>query len=181
MENVSRLAELSYEKGDKVEAASFVDSALTLICSHTTKDVNYNPQYILRAYLIGAKVKSGGASFFMLQKALTYAIRCGYPRFRALIQLELAELQVRKPYELFKILRSVRYATLEIKERTETNKKLISGKKLQFFCVYCGKFEEIWRSNIFKILWNFLRKFVSVMNKIWQIHPEILGNFYMKC
>ncbi len=59
----------------------------------------------------------------MLQKVLTYAIRCEYPRFRALIQLELAELRVRRPHELFKTLRLVWYATPEIKKRTETNKK----------------------------------------------------------
>lgn len=91
---VCRLAELSYEKGDKVEAATKIDDLLAIIEKRKLQKNQFDLLYLLRAYLIAAKVKSGGASFFMLLKALNYAIRFGYPRFRALILLELARLQV---------------------------------------------------------------------------------------
>lgn len=89
------MAELSYEKGDKVEAAAKVDELLAIVEKRKLQKNCFDLLYLLRAFLIGAKAKSGGASFFMLLKALNYAIRYGYPRFRALILLEMARLQVR--------------------------------------------------------------------------------------
>ena len=76
-----------------METALRIDELIQLIDESEQETLN-RPYYLIRAYLIGAKAKSGGASFYMLRKALAYSIRFGYPRFRALIQLELAKLQV---------------------------------------------------------------------------------------
>ena len=87
------MAELSLERGDKFETALHIDELIKLI--DNDREMLNRPHYLLRAYLIGARAKSGGAAFYMLRKALAYSIRFGYPRFRALILLELAKLQVR--------------------------------------------------------------------------------------
>lgn len=77
-----------------MDTASQIDDLISLIENDDVHEMNNRPYYLLRAYIIGARAKTGGAAFFMLRKALTYSIRYGYPRFRALIQLELAKLQV---------------------------------------------------------------------------------------
>lgn len=75
-----------------METALQIDEVIHLIDSES--EIVNRPYYLLRAYLMGARAKSGAATFYMLRKALAYSIRYGYPRFRALIQLELAKLQV---------------------------------------------------------------------------------------
>lgn len=90
----ARLAELSLEKGDRTGAAKRIDDILSNHGDVNNSESDLSPHYLLRAYLIGARAKKGGAAFFMLRKALTYAIRYGYPRFKALIKLEIAKLQV---------------------------------------------------------------------------------------
>lgn len=91
----NRLAELSLERGDKVEAVSQINELISFLGNDSEYEMNNRPYYLLRAYIIGARAKTGGSAFFMLRKALAYSLRYGYPRFRAIIQLEMAKLQVR--------------------------------------------------------------------------------------
>lgn len=91
----NRLAELSLERGDKVVAVSQINELLSFLGKDSEYEINNRPYYLLRAYIISARARTGGSAFFMLRKALAYSLRYGYPRFRAVIQLEMAKLQVR--------------------------------------------------------------------------------------